>query len=262
MFTVRTSSHRLLIAVCVATMLGPALPACAQKPDDVTALKKEIETLKASQAEMRKDLDEIKSLLKPAPTQAIINAPKGLTAPVAGAPATGSASAAIVLIEFSDYECPFCGRFFKESYQAIARDFVQTGKVRHLFRAFPLESIHKNAFKAHEAALCAGVQGKFWQMHDRLFSNQKAIGPNDITGYAQAIGLDATAFAACLASGKMAEQVRADIDAGTKMGISGTPFFLIGKPTANGDIEVLKGISGAHPYEVFKQAFDDVTAGK
>jgi protein-disulfide isomerase len=110
--------------------------------------------------------------------------------------------------------------------------------------------------------LCASEQGKYWEMHERLFANQKALGPGDLAAHAQAARLDMTTFNACLSSGKMAGRVRQDIEAGTRMGIQGTPLFLIGKPGPNGDLIVLKGISGAQPFSVFKQAIDDVIAGK
>jgi protein-disulfide isomerase len=254
--------NRLASSLLVALFLAPAAPACAQKPDDLASLKKDIDALKAGQAELRKELDEIKALLKPAPQQTIMDAPPGMTATLSGAPTRGAASAPVIMVEFSDYECPFCGRFVRDAFPEIDREYIQTGKIRHVFRAFPLESIHKNAFKAHEAAMCAGDQGKYWAMHDRLFLNQKALAPDDLTAHARAIGLEPGAFAACLSSGKMTARVRSDVDAGTRMGISGTPLFLIGKPGPNGDMIVLKGISGAQPFSVFKQAIDDVAAGR
>lgn len=254
---------RLTSAIVVAAVmaLGTA-PACAQKPEDVAALKKEIDALKAGQDQLRKDLEELKALLKPAPDSAIMTAPPGMTAPVADAPVRGAADAPVVILEFSDYECPFCSRFVRDTLPAVDREFIQTGKVKHAFRAFPLESIHKNAFKAHEAAMCAAAQNKYWVLHDQLFANQKALAPGDLVRHAQAAGLDVSAFNACLSSGQMAARVRSDIEFGNKLGISGTPLFLIGKPGPNGEMTVLKGISGAQPFSVFKKAIDDVIAGK
>jgi protein-disulfide isomerase len=211
---------------------------------------------------MQKDLDEIKAALKPTPPKAIIDAPPGMTVPIADAPTRGDAGARIVLVEFSDYECPFCGRFVRDSYPSIARDYIQTGKVRHVFRAFPLESIHKNALKAHEATACAGEQGKYWQLHDVLFANQRALTPSDLVQHAATAGLDLAAFRSCLDGGRMTARVRKDIDAGMQLGVQGTPLFLIGTVNPDGQVAVRKGISGAQPYSVFKQAFDDVAAGK
>jgi protein-disulfide isomerase len=253
---------RLTSALVIGMFSIGIAPACAQKPDDVAAMKKDIEALKAGQDQLRKDIEELKALLKPGPESAIMAAPPGMTAPIADAPVRGAAAAQVIMLEFSDYECPFCGRFVRDTFPAIDQEYIQTGKVKHLFRAFPLESIHKNAFKAHEAAMCAGAQGKYWALHSQLFGNQKALGQADLSKYAQAAGLDTAAFEACLASGKMAPRVQADIEFGNKLGISGTPLFLIGKPGPNGEMTVLKGISGAQPFSVFKKAIDDVIAGK
>lgn len=262
MLTPRFVPARVAAVVLCWSVLVAAVPACAQAPADVEALRKDIEALKAGQAELRKELDEIKALLKPAPQSAIITAPPGMQAATTGAPAKGSASAPIVLIEFSDYECAFCGRFSRDSYPSIDREYIATGKVRHVFRAFPLESIHKNAAKAHEAAFCAAEQGKYWDLHSRLFANQRALTPPALSGYAREAGLDAAAFDACLSSGRMAARVQQDVEMGAKIGVQGTPLFLIGTPGADGNIVVLKGISGAQPFSVFKQAFDDVLAGR
>jgi protein-disulfide isomerase len=256
----RIARHAAVLSCCL--LLAAAGPACAQKPDDVAALKAEVAALKAAQDAMRKDLDEIKALLKPAAPKTIMEAPPGMTLPIAGAPSKGAAGAPVVLVEFSDYECPFCARFVRDSYPSIDKEFIQTGKVRHVFRAFPLESIHKNALKAHEAAACAGEQGKYWALHDRLFANPKALGPADLVQHAQAAGLDMTAFKGCLDGGRMTAKVRADIDAGMQIGVQGTPLFLIGTVGADGQLAVKKGISGAQPFAVFKQAFEDVAAGK
>jgi len=185
-----------------------------------------------------------------------------MTLPLADAPSRGAADAKIVMVEFSDYECPFCGRFVRDSYPSIDREFIKPGKVRHVFRAFPLEAIHKNAFKAHEAAACAGDQGKYWPMHDQLFANQRALTAADLTQHARTVGLDLTAFSKCLDSGKMTARVRKDLDAGTEVGVQGTPLFLIGTVAADGQLVVKKGISGAQPFSVFKQAFEDVAAGR
>lgn len=254
---------RLTSTLVIAGILSLGIaPACAQKPDDVAALKKEVDALKAGQEQLRKDLEELKAILKPAPESAIMTAPPGMTAPIADAPARGAASAPVVMLEFSDYECPFCGRFVRDTFPAVDREYIQTGKVKHVFRAFPLESIHKNAFKAHEAAMCAAAQGKYWALHDQLFVNQKALAPADLSRYAQTAGLDVAAFGACLSSDTMAPRVRSDVEFGNKLGISGTPLFLIGKPGPNGEMTVMKGISGAQPFSVFKKAIDDVMAGK
>ncbi len=252
----------LALALSTAVVLGASAPAAAQTPAEIAALRKDVDALKAGQAALQKQLDEIKAMLRPAPQDPIINVTQDVSVPIADSPVRGAASAGVVLVEFSDYECPFCGRFANDALPQIDRDYIQTGKIRHVFRDFPLESIHKNAFKASEAAACAGQQGKYWQMHMQLFANQKALTPPDLVRHAQSVGLDAAAFQQCLNFGKMAARVRQDVELGQKMGISGTPMILIGRPAANGEVKIRKVISGAMPFSVFKQAIDDVLAGK
>ncbi len=239
-----------------------ATPACAQSQAEIDALKKEIAALKAGQEALRKELAEIKDLLKPEEPETIVNVPPGRTVPLTGAQMRGAATAQVVLLEFSDYECPFCARFARDTLPQIASSYIDTGKVRHAFRAFPLEAIHKNAFKAHEAALCAGDQGKFWPMHLQFFGNTRALQPADLLKHAAQVGLDVAAFSACLDAGRKTAAVRADVDAGMQIGVQGTPLFLIGTAGPNGELQLKKVISGAHPFPVFQQALDDVLAGK
>jgi len=145
----------------------------------------------------------------------------------------------------------------------IQRDYINTGKVKYVFRDFPLESIHKQAFKAHEAANCAGDQGKFWEMHNQLFANQKKLHPKDLLGYAETLGLDLSVFESCLDSGKHTAEIRKDIDAGVKTGIRGTPSFLLGYTEADpSKVNAVRILRGARPYSQFKQAFDQLLASK
>lgn len=250
------------LVVAAALVLLATTPACAQSGDDPTSLRKELEALKVSQAELRKELDELKALLKPARPKAIMAAPPGLTVPITSAPSHGKADAPVVLVEYSDFECTFCGRFYRDTLPGIDRDLIQSGQLRHVFKAFPLESIHPHAFKAHEAAYCAGEQGKYWELHAVLFANQRALSVADLSGHAVTVGLDKGRFEACLASGKMAVRVKAEMDEAMRMGVTGTPMFLLGTPNPDGTITVKKGINGAHPAAVFAEAVADIVAGR
>lgn len=258
---------RRLLRACGASLVFVLAPlsvtcAAAQSPGEMAAMKQDIETLKAGQAALKKDIDEIKAILRPAPQKQIIDAPPDVILNIEGRPARGAAGARLVLVEFSDYECPFCGKFVRDTLPQIDAAYVTPGKVLHVFRSFPLDSIHPNALKAHEAAACAGEQDKYWLMHARLFQNQRALTPPDLLESARSIGLDQKTFQQCLDSGRMTDGVKKDQDAGMKLGITGTPMFLIGIAGANGEVQVKKAISGAVPFAVFKQAFDDVLAGK
>ena len=145
----------------------------------------------------------------------------------------------------------------------IEKEYIKTGKLKYVVRDFPLESIHKDAFKAAEAGHCAGEQGKFWEMHTRLFENQKALGPTNLANYAQALGLDWPKFQQCLDSGKYAARIRKDLADGQQAGITGTPGFLFGLTEANDPkVKVLKVLKGAQPYASFKGAIDSLLSSQ
>jgi len=157
----------------------------------------------------------------------------------------GNKNAPITIIEFSDFECPFCGRFFNQTLPSIKEKYIDTGKVKLVYRDFPL-SFHPNAQKAAEAAECAGEQNKFWEMHDILFEKGVSGGINSFKQYAKDLGLDTTKFNSCLDSGRYTNEVQKDFQDGQSYGVSGTPTFFI-----NG-IEVV----GAQPFGVFQQIID------
>jgi len=162
-------------------------------------------------------------------------------------PSKGEAAAPITIIEFSDYECPFCGRA-----EPTVKDVMTQypGKVRLVYREYPL-SIHDHAEKASEAALCALDQGKYWEMHEKLFENQRSLEVASLKGYARALALDGTKFDQCLDSGEKAKAVEASLKAGEDAGVNGTPaFFINGRP-----------LFGAVPVERFKEVIDAELAG-
>jgi protein-disulfide isomerase len=177
----------------------------------------------------------------------------------AGAASKGRTDAPVTMIEFSDFECPFCGRYSRDTYHQIVRDYVNTGKLRYLFRHFPIERRHRKALKASEAAECARVQGRFWEMHDRLFANQQTILPHELIQHAQAIGVNVGSFQQCLA-GQATQKVKQDFADGMRAGIKGTPAFFIGTMTKEGKLKVVNKVTGAKPYATFKTAFDSVLA--
>ena len=253
------------IATLSGLVLLGFLTACtgqaqSQSNDD---LKKEIQSLKEGQQAIQKDLQEIKRLLAARPAGAAAAAPEqALNAIISvdGVPFKGDKNARLTLVEFSEFQCPFCGRHVRETYPQLDKEYIQTGKVKYFFRDLPLESIHKNAFKASEAAHCAGEQGKFWEMHDRLFANQNSIELAMLAGHAQAIGVDANKFQACLDSGKYSVEIRKNIAEANKYGITGTPTFVIGltQPNDPKTIKVLKVIRGAQNISAFKEALDSL----
>ena len=145
----------------------------------------------------------------------------------------------------------------------IEKEYIQTGKVKYVARDFPLESIHKEAFKAAEAGHCAGEQGKFWEMHARLYANQRALAPNNLPQYAQAIELDVPKFQQCLESGKYAAKIRQDLADGQQAGVTGTPGFFLGVTDPNDQkVKVSRVLKGAQPYTSFKAAIDDLLSSQ
>ena len=242
-------------------------PATAQPGEDLRALGQEIEALTAGQTTIRKEVEEIKRLLRAAqaaprraPAARAVE-PSDVLLSVEGAPFRGDEGAKVTVVEFTDYQCPFCSRHFRQTWSELERDYVKTGKVKYVIRDLPLESLHPQAFKAAEATHCAGDQGKYWEMHDRLFSSQGALGRKDLSDHAQALGLDVGTFDQCVDGGKGAARIRKDIADSETAGARGTPIFFIGltEPTGS-SIKALAVIRGARPYAVFKEAIDSLLA--
>ena len=168
----------------------------------------------------------------------------------------GDKNAKLILIEFADYQCPFCGRHFRETEPQIERDYVKTGKVKYVFWDFPLKS-HNDALKAAESARCARDQGKYWEMHDRLFANQQSLGLHDLSQHARTLGLDVKSFQLCLDNGKHAAEIREDMDEAIKVGVKVTPTFFLGlAEPGNPKVKTQKTIVGAKSYTDFKEAID------
>lgn len=160
-------------------------------------------------------------------------------------PFKGSKNAPVTIIEFSDFQCPFCARFVAQTLPLIEENYIKTGKVKLVYRDFPL-SFHPNAQKAAEAAECADEQDKFWQYHDKIFQNQNALDTSSLKQYAKDLGLNTKEFDNCLDTSKMASEIQQDFSDGLKYSVSGTPTFFI------------NGISlvGTQPYSIFQQIIE------
>lgn len=157
--------------------------------------------------------------------------PKIVQVSVDDDPQEGSNDAPVTIIEFSDFQCPYCSKFIIGSGAAmpqIYEKYIKTGKVKLIFRDYPLP-FHENAQKAAETAQCAFDQGKYWEMHDKLFANQTALSVNNLKKYAQELGLDSKRFNSCLDSGQYTQEVKKDLQDGVTAGVSGTPSFFIAK---------------------------------
>lgn len=188
---------------------------------------------------------------KPALGTDELQQPQRIEASADDDPAKGPENAAVTIIEFSDFQCPYCARFYTQTLPQIEENYINRGKVRLVFRDFPL-SFHQYAQKASEAAECADEQGRFWEYHNKLFENNDALDTESLKRYAEELGLDAPEFDDCLDSGKMEAEVKKDFSDGSRYGVSGTPSFFI-----NG-----VNLVGAQPYSVFEQAIEQALTKK
>ena len=270
--------HRgILMFIAVALAVGPlyaqkdsamkeelaALRAGQEAIRSEIELQKEISALKSGQDEIRKQLADIAKQLAARPAAA---APAARPAGPSVADVEidlgdnilkGSTDATITLVEFTDYQCPFCARYTKNTLPQIKKEYVDTGRVRYALLDMPLESIHKDAFTAAQASHCAGDQGKYWEMHDLLFENQKNIVP--LRPHAETVGLDVAKFEICMNSDKYAKSVRNDMVQAQKVGATGTPSFVVAKTDPN-DPSKVTGITflrGAKSFNEFKAALDN-----
>jgi len=194
-----------------------------------------------------------------APTRAVPNAAAGnpnaaapqprLEVSLDGAFMKGDKNAPVTMVEFSDFQCPFCGRFFTQTFPQIKSEYIDTGKLQFYYKDFPLDSIHPQATPAAIAARCAGEQGtdKFWEFHDKLFVGTASnLNDANYRKYAADIGLDINKFNGCLDSQKYINEVKTDLQEGQDAGIRGTPGFLVA-----GQL-----VSGAQPFTAFQQIID------
>jgi len=178
--------------------------------------------------------------------------PKKVEVSIDDDPMLGNVKAKVTIVEFSDYQCPFCRSFWSDTLPQIKKDYIDTGKARLVYRDFPL-GFHPGAIPAAQAANCANEQGKYWEMHDKIFSEQAKKGTatiqfsnSELKLWAKQLGLKTPEFNSCFDSNKYSEEIAKDTTDGTAAGVTGTPTFYI-----NG-VEIV----GAQPYSVFKAAIE------
>jgi protein-disulfide isomerase len=269
MNTIRTVLALLLVGG-LAGVTGLA-GGCKRGPgdDEATAVQRQILQQLAA---LQDDVDEIKDTL--AGLQAAPAAPPGRPAAPAAAPAPpattsmpvqtvgfpslGRKDAPLTIVEFSDFQCPFCRRHFATTLPQIKANYVETGKVRYVLIDNPIPS-HRYAAQAAEAAHCAEDQGKYWEMHDYLFNNQNRIQPDNLPIFAKDLGLDAATFSACMADNRHESQIQAGSRLAAAAGARGTPSFVLGKTGADGSVSG-ELIVGAKAYAMFKDRFDQLLA--
>jgi len=253
--TIKKSSYNnmlkgMIAAIAIATFLGGyALGTIGNSSDSLSA-------------------DEIKEIISAmnakVPTPQLAQAPTQPSPPslikvsLDDDPFKGNPNAPVTVIEFSDFQCPFCLRFFEQTLPALQENYIDTGKVKLVYRDLPLDNLHPNARPAHIAAECADEQGKFWEYHDMLFKNQvqwNKLSSIDLSSqlnqYATILELESASFDSCLSSKEIANEVQADYLQASQYGATGTPTFFIGNEK-DGFIRLV----GAQPYASFQAAID------
>lgn len=172
--------------------------------------------------------------------------------------ALGSKDAPVTLVEFTDYQCPYCSRFHTTTFPEIKKQFIDSGKVRFISRDLPL-GFHENAMPAARAARCAGEQDKYWEVRHVLSSNPKNLSEPAISKYAEELQLDMAQFQSCLNSEKYKAEINKDITDANSVGITGTPGFIIGRTPTDGTLEGIK-IKGAQKFDAFADKINKLLA--
>jgi protein-disulfide isomerase len=171
-----------------------------------------------------------------------------------GTPMLGSSEAPVTIVEFTDYQCPFCRQFHMTTFNELKKNYIDTGKARFYSRDMPLD-FHANAMRAAQAARCANEQGQFWKLRDVMGANPDKLDMPSLTGFALNLKLDVPKFTECVESGKFKNAVQTDVLEAMKIGAEGTPAFVIGRSTPEGVEGSL--VVGALPYAVFEQKLND-----
>ncbi|WDE07243.1 DsbA family protein [Thalassomonas viridans] len=220
--------------------------------DDLKQLKREVAAIRQAVTDIHKiAMDTPEPTAKPLPAELALNLD-------GNDPLLGSEDAGIAIVEFSDFQCPYCKRFADQTFPAIKKNYINTGKVRYIARDFPLD-FHPQAQGAAVAANCALTQGAYWQMRDSLFSNIRDLSPERYQQLASELKLDLEQFKLCSSDKSHIEEVTEDQGLAASLGISGTPSFFIGR--IKGD-KLVNGrlIVGAQGYQTFSTVIDSIMA--
>lgn len=258
------SSGKGMYAALVATVgvaaffAGLAVPGLNQDPITMSDLNQAVLFLEDKIDRLSNNLQELEDAVLTDPDAVTSQSQPAIT--IDDDPVLGSADAPVTMIEFSDFQCPFCARFYSETLPLIKANFIDTGMVKMVYRDFPLQNIHPNAIPAAVASECADEQGAYWQYHDMLFDNVQSWSPMSIPDavvefktYAADLQLDAETFSECLDTGKYVTEVTDDYTDGVAYGITGTPAFFLGN-----DQSGYLYISGARPYAEFQFVIEQI----
>jgi protein-disulfide isomerase len=215
---------------------------------------KEVSALTGKVKELDKTVSEINRRIFEATEAAQPGSPAPREVTLGNGPIMGNPAALVGIVEFSDYQCPFCFRFHAQTFKTLKKNYIDTGKVKYFFRDFPL-NFHTQGKKAAIAANCAGKQKAYWKMQHALFSNQRRLGPDLYKELSENLGLDIGAFKSCLEDPDQGKEVDADLAYGLSVGVKGTPNFFVGRVNGKKIVDI-RQISGAQPLAVFERTID------
>lgn len=216
--------------------------------NQLSEIKRDMKDIKNELQEMRGEISNIQTAILGKKKATVRNVKFG------DKPILGKDDAKVAIIEFSDFQCPYCNRHNKQTLPKLKEQYMDSGKVKYVMRDFPL-GFHRQAKIAAIAANCAGEQGKYWPMHDKLFENARKLKRELFVELAKGLKLDDKKYVSCLDDPKQAKQVEQDIAYGGSLGVSGTPAFFIGR-IKDGVMTNVRPLSGAQPYERFAQIID------
>ena len=249
------STSALLVVAVLAGILITVLHLGQESRSELAQLRQQIQTLSATQETMRGEVSD--ALRHQATTTASTTLQRDVVIATNDAPFKGNENAPVTLVAFTDFQSADCARFSRETLPQLDRDYITTGKVRYVFRSFPDVTADALALSTQEAADCAGDQGKFWQMHDRLFAGKAKLKPDDMPAHARALGLDREKFLTCFDGGLHTPAIQRDIFEGQKNGVTSAPTFFLGPTSADRvKLHATKIIKGAPPFAEFKDAID------
>lgn len=237
----------MVLAACVALLATPLAAATRTDAAGITTEQADaiLEELRAIRTLLEQGADGARAGVPGPSTPAVVRLPW------AERPTLGAPDAAVIVVEYTDYACPYCQRFHQTTWPILKRDFVDTGQVRWAVRDLPLP-IHPNARGAAQAAHCAGDQGRFWEMRSALFAGQSDLGREALEKYAVSAGVSPAAFRRCLDNNNHLDEIDADASDAAGVRITGTPTFLVGR--RNGDYIEGRLIVGAQGSAVFDGA--------
>ena len=248
---------RALALLVTAGLLTVSASAAQPNQDELAKLKDQVAQLNAQQLQILASLDELKKIVR-GPSAPALKPPPTMT--VTGELYKGEPAAKVAIIEYADFQCPYCRRFESQIYPNIRDNYIRTGKLKYYHRDMPL-AFHQGAMPAARAVHCASEQGKFWEMHDTLLGDAASLSPADIDQRASQLGMDVPKLDQCISSDRFADIIQRSINEASAMQVSGTPTFIIGTLDADGNLmSVKKTVVGASPFEAFKAAIDPLLA--